>query len=97
REFDAQWGRDSDASPMPINHTLDTFRDEQDTAELRVSGQLWDDRIDWTVGAFYFDADDFNSNISVLFPCLTPQACIDRVDTQDTRNTGVFVNTVTSL
>jgi iron complex outermembrane receptor protein len=97
REFDAQWGRDSDASPMPINHTLDTFRDEQDTAEFRVSGQLFDDRMDWTVGAFYFDADDFNSNISVLFPCLLGTSCIDRVDTQNTQNTGVFINTVTSL
>jgi iron complex outermembrane recepter protein len=97
REFDAQWGRDSDASPMPINHTLDTFRDEQDTAELRVSGRLFNDKTDWTVGAFYFDADDFNSNISVLFPCLFPTACIDRVDTQNTQNTGVFVNTVTAL
>jgi iron complex outermembrane receptor protein len=97
REFDAQWGRDSDASPMPINHTLDTFRDQQDTAELRVSGQLLGDRMDWTIGAFYFDADDFNSNISVLFPCLLGTSCIDRVDTQNTQNTGIFINTVTSL
>ena len=97
REFDAQWGRDSDASPMPINHTLDTFRDEQETAELRISGQAFGDRTAWTVGGFYFDADDFNSNISVLFPCLFPTACIDRVDTQNTRNTGIFVHTVTDL
>ncbi|HEX7080251.1 MAG TPA: TonB-dependent receptor [Gammaproteobacteria bacterium] len=97
RELDAQWGRDSDASPMPINHTLDTFRDDQDTAELRFSGSLFNDRTDWTLGGFYFDADDFNSNISVLFPCLFPTACIDRVDTQNTRNTGIFLNTVTAL
>lgn len=43
---------------------------------------------------YYFDADDFNSNISVLFPCLNAQSCIDRVDTQ---NTGVCINTVTGL
>ena len=97
REFDAQWGRDSDASPMPINHTLDTFRDDQDTAELRVSGQLFNDKMEWTAGYFYFNADDLNSNISVLYPCLTPTACIDRVDTQTTENTGVFVSTVTQL
>jgi iron complex outermembrane receptor protein len=97
REFDAQWGRDSDASPMPINHTLDTFRDDQDTAELRVSGQLFDDKMEWTAGYFYFNADDLNSNISVLYPCLTPTACIDRVDTQTTENTGVFLSTVTQL
>src|SRR5690606_15848639 len=97
REFDSQWGRDSDASPIPINHTLDTFRDDQDTAEIRVSGQLFGDRTEWTAGAFYFNADDFNSNISVLYPCLFPTACIDRVDTQTTRNTGLFLNTVTQL
>lgn len=97
REFDAQWGRDSDASPMPINHTLDTFRDDQDTAELRVSGQLFNDRTEWTAGYFYFNADDLNSNISVLYPCLNATACIDRVDTQTTRNRGVFLNTVTDL
>src|SRR5690606_27552335 len=95
REFDAQWGRDSDGSPMPINHTLDTYRNQQDTAELRVSGALFNDRTQWTAGAFYFDADDFNSNISVLHPCLNVQSCIDRVDTQQTENTGVFLNTVT--
>ena len=97
REFDAQWGRDSDASPIPINHTLDTFRDNQDTAELRVSGQAFKGKTDWTAGYFYFDADDLNSNISVLYPCLFGTSCIDRVDTQNTHNTGLFLNTVTQL
>ena len=36
-------------------------------------------------------------NISVLYPCLNATACIDRVDTQTTENTGVFLNTVTAL
>jgi iron complex outermembrane receptor protein len=97
REFDAQWGRDSDASPMPINHTLDTFRDDQDTAEIRVSGRIFGDKTDWTAGYFWFEAEDLNPNISVLYPCLTPTSCIDRIDTQVTKNTGIFLNTVTSL
>lgn len=97
REFDAQWGRDSDGSPMPINHTVDTFRDDQDTVELRVSGELFNDRMAWTAGYFYFNADDMNSNISVLYPCLNATACIDRVDTQTTKNKAVFLNTVTDL
>lgn len=97
REFDAFFGRDSDASPMPINHTLDTFRDDQDTAEIRVSGRAFGEKTEWTAGYFYFDADDLNSNISVLYPCLTPTACIDRIDTQSTKNTGTFLNTVTDL
>ena len=97
REFEAEWGRDSDASPMPINHTLDAFNDDQDTAELRVSGRVFNDKTEWTAGYFYFNAEDFNSNISVLYPCINGTACIDRIDTQTTENTGLFLNTVTSL
>jgi iron complex outermembrane receptor protein len=97
REFEALWGRDSDNSPMPINHTLDAFNDDQDTAEVRVSGRLFDDKTEWTAGYFYFNADDFNSNISVLYPCINGTACIDRIDTQETKNTGLFLNTVTAL
>ena len=96
REFDAQWGRDSDASPMPINHTLDTFRRRpghgRDSRQRpAVRRQAWSG----PRAMFYFNADDLNSNISVLYPCLNATACIDRVDTQTTENTGVFVNTVT--
>ena len=107
REFDAQWGRDSDASPMPINHTLDTFRHDQDSVELRVSGQLFDGRTTWTVGYFDLDQYDLNTNISVLFPdngCAAAPlqgvigvACIDRVDNVWVDNTGLFINTVTDL
>ncbi len=97
REFDAQWGRDSDASPMPINHTLDTFRHDQDSIELRVSGQLFDGRTSWTVGYFDLEQYDLNTNISVLFPCLIGVACIDRVDNVWVENSGLFLNTVTDL
>ena len=39
RKFDAEFGRDSDGSPLPINHTFDRFVHEQDSYELRLSGQ----------------------------------------------------------
>jgi len=97
RQFNSFWGRDSDASPLPINHTVDTFNHDQFSAELRISGQLFNDRMDWTAGYFYYDADDFNSNISVLMPCLFATSCIDRVDTVNTENTGIFINTNTRL
>ena len=112
REFDAQWGRDSDGSPMPINHTLDTFRHDQDSVELRVSGSLFNGRTSWTVGYFDLEQYDLNTNISVLFPSfqcntLVPSAgnatgifgssCIDRVDNVWVENSGLFINTVTDL
>ncbi len=97
RKFDAQWGRDSDASPLPINHTLDTFTHDQFSTELRISGEAFGGKTAWTVGYWYYDADDFNSNISVLMPCLFANSCIDRVDTITVEDRGLFLNTVTSL
>lgn len=97
RQFDAQWGRDSDASPLPINHTLDTFIHDQFSTELRISGQMFNGMTDWTAGYFYYDASDRNSNISVLMPCLFATSCYDRVDIVDTENNGIFLNTNTRL
>ena len=65
REFDSYFGRDSDGSPLPMNHTVDTYDDEQFTIEGRLSGTLemssW--TTDWTAGLFWYDASDYNSNI----------------------------------
>jgi iron complex outermembrane receptor protein len=97
REFDSYYGRDSDGSPIPLNHTLDRFIDEQFTAEFRVSGRMMD-RTDWTAGLFYFDADDFNSNISILHQSvIVPGGDYDRIDDQQAEKLGVFVHTVTDL
>jgi len=97
REFESFYGRDSDASPIPLNHTLDWFTDEQFTAELRVSGRMMD-RTDWTAGAFYFDADDYNSNISILHQSvIVPGGDYDRIDDQQSEKIGVFVHTVSDL
>jgi iron complex outermembrane recepter protein len=98
RTFDSFFGRDSDGSPMNLNHTLDTYDNDQFTAEARLSGQAFGGRTDWTVGGFYFDAKDFNSNISILFPFPGfGQGNIDRIDDQNTKNYAGFVHTVSRL
>ena len=68
RKFDAEFGRDSDGSPLPINHTFDRFVHEQDSCELRFNGQAFGTRTDWTVGGFKFDANDFQPNFVILYP-----------------------------
>jgi iron complex outermembrane receptor protein len=100
RKFQAEFGRDSDGSPLPINHTFDYFDHEQDSVELRLNGGLFGGRTDWTVGGFWFDATDYQPNYVVLYPNLTPtfaQSLIDRIDTQESENWAVFLHTVTRL
>lgn len=99
REWESFFGRDSDGSPIPMNHTLDTFTDEQLTVEGRLSGQLeWSDwTTDWTFGVYYFDADDFNSNISLLHFGVISASDIDRIDEQNTEKLGIFLHTITEV
>jgi iron complex outermembrane receptor protein len=100
RKFDAEFGRDTDGSPLPINHTFDRFVHEQDSAEVRFSGQLFGTFTDWTAGGFYFDATDFQPNFVILYPNETPafpQALIDRIDNQESENWAVFLHTVNHL
>jgi len=100
RKFDAEFGRDSDGSPLPINHTFDRFVHDQDSAELRFNGTMFGGRTDWTAGAFWFQATDFQPNFVILYPNETPafpQALIDRIDNQDSDNWAVFLHTVNHL
>jgi iron complex outermembrane receptor protein len=100
RKFDAEFGRDTDGSPLPINHTYDRFTHDQDSAEVRFNGQLFGTRTDWTVGAFYFEATDFQPNFVILYPNETPpfsQALINRIDNQESENWAVFLHTVNHL
>jgi iron complex outermembrane receptor protein len=100
RKFDAQFGRDSDGSPLPINHTFDRFVHTQDSYELRLSGSLFAGRTDWTFGGFKFEANDFQPNYVILYPgsaALAAQSLIDRIDEQDSDNWAVFAHTVNRL
>jgi iron complex outermembrane receptor protein len=51
-------GIDVDGSPLAILLQEFTFRHEQFTQELRLSGQFGDGLADTTIGGFYYDASD---------------------------------------
>ena len=77
RYFENEFGRDSDGSPLPNNFTYDVTTHEQVTQELRLSGTTGD--LDWTVGGFYYWADDRNDAWGILYPGLiTAQDAVDR-------------------
>lgn len=55
RELSANFGRDIDGSPLDIDQTSFILDQNQFSAELQISGGLADNRINYTVGAFYFE------------------------------------------
>ncbi len=56
RDVIANYTFDVDASPLQIEHTRNTTTHTQHTFELRASGKM--DWLDWTVGGFYYKADE---------------------------------------
>jgi iron complex outermembrane recepter protein len=98
RDFRSVFGQDSDGSPIPFSSLTNDIRYNQDTAELRVSGQLFKGRTSWTAGYFSLDSSDVNSQIVSLNPCiLGVNSCQDRVDWVSVDSKGVFFNTETDL
>ncbi len=88
RQFWNKFGRDSDGSPLPMNHTYDDNRHRQFTQEFQLTGTAG--RIDWATGAFYYDAHDTNRGFDFLLPGVIYQQ--DAWDRQDTTNWAVFVH-----
>ena len=98
RDFHSVFGQDSDGSPIPYSSLTNDIRYNQDTAELRVSGQLFKGRTSWTAGYFTLKSDDVNAQIVSLNPCvLGVNSCQDRVDWVSVDSKGIFLNTETDL
>ena len=57
RTYDGQNVRDDDETPFPINTIFYVLDHEQFTGEVQVTGSVLDDRLNWTLGGFYYTAD----------------------------------------
>jgi iron complex outermembrane receptor protein len=101
RDFDTAFGQDSDGSPIPFSSLTNDIDYNQDTVEVRVSGELFGGRTSWTAGYFALDSLDINSQIVSLNPCVSGtngvNSCQDRVDWVWVDSSGVFLNTETAL
>jgi iron complex outermembrane receptor protein len=67
REFDTYWSGDPDVSPLSLILSEESLTNWQVSQELRLTGQLFDDLLDFTVGGYYFDARTTYAN-RVSFP-----------------------------
>lgn len=63
RDLDAEFARDSDASPNRLVHFYDDFEAEQFSTELQLVSTLFDDKLDLITGVYYFDEDGENVNL----------------------------------
>ena len=113
RDFDSLFGQDSDGSPLPYSSLTNDIRYNQDSLELRVSGELFNGRTSRTAGYFGLESSDVNSQIVSLNPCILNSmvnsttvapgsvpgeaSCQDRVDWVDVDSNAVFVNAETDL
>jgi iron complex outermembrane recepter protein len=55
RRYTSDWASDGDLGPFDLSTTLNLQRHEQNSAELQISGTLFN-QLDWTTGAFYYDS-----------------------------------------
>jgi len=56
RTYDSNWASDGDFTAFDLNTTLNLQTHEQTSFEAQLSGGLFDDSVQWTVGAFYYDS-----------------------------------------
>jgi len=90
REWENTFGRDSDGSPLPVDHTWDTSIHEQFTQEVQLTGLAANGRLDWTTGVFFYDADDSNQGWNFLYPLFF--LTTNHKDVQTDENYAVFAH-----
>lgn len=60
RELDSTNGRDADHSPVVIGQTFDIYNSHQFSQEFQLLGKLFDNRVRWILGAYFFDEKGLN-------------------------------------
>ena len=73
RAFKADFGRDSDNSPVTIVETRDLMNHSQFSQELQLIGTAMDSRLNWILGGYYFEETGSNLN-DVDIPLFTIQS-----------------------
>src|SRR5690606_18187381 len=68
REYQATWAQDVDGSPLHSQHLLQHLEHRQVSQEFRLSGIAFNDFMDHTVGAFWFDQDGtLDGNVNLYY------------------------------
>lgn len=87
RTYDTTWINDSDLTPFELLQTPSLQEHRQYQAEAQLSGLALDDRLDWTLGAFYYDS---RSRAYYLANFVTFNLRFTADDLYTTENTSLF-------
>lgn len=86
RKFASEFNEDADATPDPVQENLDVRADEFFSEELQYNAKSFNDRLDWTVGAFYIDDDVSQEG----HPRVPPTVSLDNYMAQKAKSYAAF-------
>lgn len=70
RHMDVNFGNDADHSPLSILSTYNVMEHKQVSQEFNLSGDLFDKKLDWLIGAYYFSEEGWNDTQVPITPGL---------------------------
>jgi iron complex outermembrane receptor protein len=87
RQYDTTWINDSDLTPFELLQTPSLQEHKQFQFEGQLTGLAFDDKLDWTLGAFYYNSD---SRSYYLANFVTFNLKFTADDLYTTKNKSVF-------
>lgn len=71
REYEADWAQDADASPINSQQLIQRLEHDQWTQEFRLNGIAFNDKVEYTLGGFWFDQDgSLEANVNLAYASL---------------------------
>ncbi len=86
-------------TPMSFNAYLIDMWHEQTSYEVRLTGKSFEERLDWTVGGYYFESDHlYGGNVTLgTFGYVLPPLLFENNDTQSIESTSFFAHGIYAL
>lgn len=95
REYEADWAQDADASPINSQQLIQRLEHDQITQEFRLNGVAFNDKLEYTLGTFWFDQDGIlEANVNLAYAGLN---FIHGPDETPAQARAVFANGVYHL
>jgi iron complex outermembrane receptor protein len=61
RTYEGQFGSSQASLPVPVQEAYQETRHRQFSQEIQLSGQLFENKLDWATGVFYIDTKEVNN------------------------------------
>lgn len=90
REYESDWAQDADVSPINSQQLIHRLEHDQKTQEFRLTGVAFNEKLDYTVGTFWFDQDGtLEANVNLAYAALN---FIHGPDSTPVRAKAAFAN-----